>query len=1004
MSSWFDRLLEELQKRQQEQDARREGRPRPRPDRPRAGNGRPGAEEPGRPQPPWMRRGSPGGPAGPIFPPTVQLGQYRRWIVLGAVVVVALVVIGLLTALAGFVTDLMWYDALGRRDVLLTRLAAQIGWFVIGFALFAIPAIASIVAARRLAPRQPVRRLDALELPDASRAITTGLVVVAVLMAIGSGAAWSGNWQQILLFLNGGSFGTTDPNFGHDIGYYIFGLPLWRFVQGWAVASLVLVVLLTAGAYAAGALRWQLRLTAPVRAHLSILGALLLIAIAGGYQLDIASLSYSTRAVHGSIQAAMYTDLHAQVPAYVILTVVALVAAGLLLANIWFRTLWLILLAVGAWLVLGILVGGLYPAIVQRITVEPGELQAEQPYITQNIAATRAAFGLDAIGVKGFTGEQPLTRQLFTANQATLQNVRLWDYRPLLATFDQQQVIKQYYTFRDVDIDRYRINGVQRQIMLAAREIGDLPANARTWTNERLVYSHGYGITAVPVNAVTPEGQPDYLVGGINQQPQLPVTQPRIYFGEGQSSYVVVGTRTSEFDYPVGDEGGQTTSWSGSGAVGLGNPLSRLLFAVRFGDLNLLISNQLTDRSQILFRRSIGERVRELAPFLTYDRDPYIVNAGGRLVWLWDAYTTSDHYPNAQPLADDSPFPGMNYVRNSVKVAIDAYDGSVRFYIADPTDPMINAYARIFPSLFAPISQMPPALREHVRYPEDLFTAQNEAYLLYHVAANETGARALYNQDDRWAFASQVTDVDGQSRVLVPYYVIMKIPGESQAEFVLIQPVVAARRPNMVAWVAARMDAGHYGERISFRFPAATTTLGPAQIQSRINQDSTISAQFTLWSRAGSTVVRGDLLVLPMGDSILYVEPIFLQSTQSAFPEFKRVILASQSRIAFAETFDQGLRQILGESAVPPPSETGGGGGGGTGGTPLPADVASLVARAQQLYSDAQAALRGGDLAGYQAKLKQLNDVLAAIARVVGTPAPSPSAAPSGSPAASPGG
>jgi uncharacterized membrane protein (UPF0182 family) len=981
MSSWFDKLLEELQRRQAEQDALRQGRPRPSGQRPGNGNGP--AEAPGgddEPRPFRPRRSQVLRPGGP--------GRQPRWGLIIGVLAVVFLLFGVLGGLVSLVTDLMWYDALGLRSVLTTRLWSQVALFGLGFIAFALPALVSIWLARRIAPQVPIRRVGSLELPDISNVVTLGLAAVVVVLGLISGAAWSGSWQTVLLFVNGGSFGSADPNFGRDIGFYIFDLPFWRFLQGWGVTSLVVLILLTLGTYAAGALRWQLRLTAPVRAHLSTLGALLLVAIASGYQFDIAELSYSTRGVSGTIQAATYTDIHAQMPAYVILTVVALAAAALLLANIWFKTLWAILLAGGAWIGITILVGGVYPSIVQRLNVVPNEISLERPYIQQHIKMTRAAYALDAIDVKPYTGEQALSRPLITANQATIDNMRLWDYRPLLQTFGQQQILRQYYEFTDVDIDRYLIDGQQREIMLSAREIKGPPADAQSWTNEKLAYTHGYGLTAVPVNAVTPEGQPDYLVAGINQEPKLPVGEPRIYFGEVQSSpYVVVDTKASEFDYPLDDQTSAVTTWKGGTGVGVGNLFSRLLFAMRFGDLNLLISNQLTDGSKILFRREIGERVRELAPFLVYDKDPYLVSADKRLFWIWDAYTTSNRYPDAQPLTD--VFPGENYVRNSVKVVIDAYDGSVRFFISDPSDPIINAYARIFPDLLKPLNAMPATLQAHLRYPEDLFTAQNEAYLLYHLDATPQGAAALYNRTDRWSIPTQQTGVEGPGTAIAPHYVIMKLPGEAKAEFVLIQPMVAAARPNMISWIAARMDPGHYGERTSFRFPSNSTTLGPSQIQARINQDSTISAQFTLWSRAGSEVVRGDLLVLPMGDSILYVEPIFLRSTESSFPEFKRVILASQNKLAFADSLEQGIRQLLGEATIPPPD-----GGGGE----LPGDVASLVADAQRLYDAAQAALVAGDLGTYQARIDDLAKVIARLGELVGAPSPaaSPSAAPGG--------
>jgi hypothetical protein len=977
MSTWFDKLLEELQRRQAEQDARREGRPFPR--RTNGGVG---------------RRGGGGGDDGPppderpVSFPGRRGGQpsVRRWALIIIGIVVLLFAFGIIGRVVDLATDLMWYGALGLTGILTTRLWAQLALFAIGFFAFAIPALASIWLARRIAPQVPIRRIGQFEVPDASRAITIGLVGVVALLALISAAAWSGSWETVLLFLNGGPFGTTDPHFGRDIGFYVFDLPFWRFLQGWAVVSLVGILLLTLGAYAAGALRWQFRLTAPVRAHVSVLGAVLLGAIAVGYQLDIFDLSFSTRGMGADLVGASYTDLNAQQPALVALTFIAGLAAVLVLANTWFRTLWLIGLSVAGWFALSLIVGGIFPAAIQAFRVSPNELALERPQIAANIGATRAAFGLDAITQQPFTGTKPLTRPLFDDNRPTMQNIRLWDYRPLLDTITQTQILRSYYEFADVDIDRYHLGGAaERQVMLSGRELA--PPEGQTWTNEHLFYTHGYGVVAVPVNAVTPEGQPDYLASGINQQGQLQIDEPRIYFGETASSYVVTGTRTDEFDYPVGADRNATTSWKGTTGVGIGGYFSKLLWALRLGDLNLLISNQLTDDSQILFRRSLEERVQAIAPFLTYDHDPYLVSADGRLVWVWDAYTSTDRYPDAQPL-DGELFGGMNYVRNSVKVTVDAYDGKVHMYIVDDRDPIIAAWARIFPDLFSPMSSMSQDLRAHLRYPEDLFTAQNLQYQLYHVSSTESGAETLYSKQDRWALASQGTDVSGTSQVIEPYYVIMKLPGQADAEFVLIQPMVTAGRNNMIAWVAARMDPGHYGERISFHFPSDTSTFGPAQIQSRINQDSTVSAQFTLWSQAGSSVVRGNLLVLPMGDSLLYMEPIFLRSTSTSQPEFKRVILASQTRIAFADTVDQAVSQLLGETGPPPPS----GGGGGQ----LPEDVAGLVAQAQQLYADAQDALAAGDLGTYQAKLNALQPILDRLAELTGASAsPEPSASPS---------
>ena len=984
MSSWFDKLLEDLQRRQAEQDARREGRPLPsrEPGRSRRGGRGNGGEIPPDDRPtPFPGRGGAADLGGTV----------RRWVLIGGVLLAILFLLGFAGGLVNLVTDIMWYDALGVREVLTTRLWAQVGLFALGFVGFAIPALVSIWLARRIAPQVPVRRIGQFEIPDVSRAVTWGLVALVVLLALISAGAWSGNWETVLLFANGGDFGSRDPHFGRDIGFYVFDIPFWRFIQGWGVASMVGIILVSLGAYAAGAMRWQLRLTAPVRAHLSVLGALLLAVIGAGYQLDIFDLSYSVRGSGGAaVQAATFTDLNAQQPAYVILTVAALAAAALLLANIWFRTLWLLAIAGLSWIGLSILVGAAYPAFVQNFQVVPNERAVERPYLIDHIAATRTAMELDTIDLRRFSGEEPLSRELFEQEEDTLNNLRLWDYRPLLSTFGQQQILRQYYTFVDVDIDRYQIDGELRQLMLSAREITGPPEDSRTWTTERLVYTHGYGLTAVPVNAVTAEGQPGYLLSGIGREDRVGVEEPRVYFGEVASNdYVVVGTDTQEFDYPVQDGGEALTTWEGATGVRIDNGLTRALFALRFGDFNLMISNQVTDDSQILFRRAIQDRVPEVAPFLAYDGDPYLVAADGELFWLWDAYTASGRYPNAQPLRET--FSGANYVRNSVKVAVNAYDGSMRFFIADADDPIAAAYAAIFPDLFEPIDAMPEELRAHIRYPEGLFRAQAESYLLYHVAPTDRGADTLYGREDAWQIP-QALQADGGVGPMEPYYVIMRLPEEEDAEFVLIQPLVAASRPNMIAWVAARNDGEHYGERIAFNFPSDTTVHGPQQVEARIDQDDVISAQFSLWDRAGSRVIRGNQLVLPMGDSVLYVEPIFLQSEQARFPEFVRVILVSQTRLAFAESLDEGLRQILGEAPLPPPEDP----GEEPGETPepgaspspiptpgdLPDDVAALVAEAQRLYEEAQAALERGDLGAYQQRINELGAVLERIAEL----------------------
>ena len=941
-----------------------------------------------------------GGGGGPVFQPGGDV-PWRRWAFIAAAFVGLFVVLGILGGAVNLITDVMWYDSLDRRDVLGTRLWSQVGLFVAGFFALLLPTLGSIWLARRIAPQAPVRRLGQFEMPDASRAIGIGLVAVAVLLALGSGAAWSGNWETVLLYFNGGSFGVEDPTLGRDVGFYVFDLPFWRFLLGWAGTTLIVIGILTVVTYAVRALRWQFHLSAPVRAHISVIGALWLLVIAAGYQFDIAELAYSTRGMDGRIQTPLYTDINAQQIAYVILTVVAIASAALLFLNTWFKTLWLVGLAAGAWLVLSIVVGGLYPTFVQAVQVEPNELERERPYLTSHLEATRAAFDLDAIDVRRFTGEQELTRDVFEGEESTVDNLRLWDYRPLLTTFGQQQILRRYYTFTDVDIDRYDVNDEPRQIMLSARELDvALFGDNRTWTNETLVYTHGFGITAVPVDAVTPQGTPDYLVSGIDTESQVPIGEPRIYFGEATDTYVVTGTTTAEFDHPldtdVSGEAGTTTVWSGDSGVGIDNILTRALFALRFGDFNLLISGQLTDDSQILFRRDIEERVHEIAPFLYYDADPYLVSADDRLLWVMDAYTLSARYPSAQPLPIESRFAGANYIRNSVKVVVDAYTGVPRFFLADPDEPIVSAYARIFPTLFEPMSAMPDGLEEHLRYPEDLFTAQNQMFRLYHLQATDAGATTFYNEDDRWAIPTEA--VAASDEPMEPYYVMMRIPGEDEAEFVLIQPMVPEARPEHDR--LGRRAHGPRRVRRADRLPVPDPDddpgagADPGAHQPGRHHQRAVHAVEQRWLDAWCAATCSSC---PSGDDgLLYVEPIFLQAEGAPFPEFVRVILADQERIAFADTVEEGIAQILGEAPPPEPEpgpeppEPGESPEPEPSATPepsqgeLPTDVAELVAEANRLYAEAQAALARGDLGTYQARIDELEAVLDALAELTG--------------------
>jgi uncharacterized membrane protein (UPF0182 family) len=772
-----------------------------------------------------------------------------------------------------------------------------------------------------------------------------------LLLAGLAGASSTGQWVAFQQFLHAVPAGEHDPVFGLDVSFYLFRLPFLRFLEGlvwgWGIVAFLgaLALYLLVG----GVRAW--RLGPRARAHLSVLAGLLLLVRAGGFRLDAYELLTSQR---GLVFGITYADAHARLPALNVLAVLALVCAGLLFTNAWLRTLrfaaGVLVFAAAAWF-LGV---GLLPTLVQQLVVAPAELSRETPYLRMHIEATLRAYGLHRVRAVPFAPTERLDAAALERHQNTLENVRLWDYRPLLETYRQLQALRAYYVFSDVDIDRYRIAGRQQQLMLAARELDldRLPPQARTWVNRHLVYTHGYGVVATPVNRVSEEGLPELWLRDLPPRaefPELRVDRPEIYFGELTRDYAIVGTRIPEFDYPRGDEN-VTTRYRGEGGVSLHGWLRRLAFATRFGEPRILLSTDLTPDSRILFHRAIPDRLRRLAPFLRYDRDPYVVVAEGRLFWIVDAYTTSDRYPYAQPAGSS------NYIRNSVKAVVDAYHGSVRFYVSDPADPVVRVYQRMFPGLFRPMADLPPALAAHLRYPVDLFAVQAEVYATYHMR----DPRVFYNREDVWAVAQEV--FADRPQPVEPYYVTLQLPeaGTQEEEFVLILPMTPQRRDNMVAWLAARNDPPYLGELWVFQFPKDQVVFGPMQVESRINQDPFIAQQLTLWNQQGSRVIRGNLIVLPVGRSLVYVEPLFLQAERSQLPELRRVVVAHGPRVAMAPTLEAALRQVV--DASPPTSP--------------PAGLPDLVQEALRRYRRAQALLRQGDLAGFQRELDALGRLL----------------------------
>lgn len=937
------------------------------------------------------------------------------WVVLLALLLFFLLFGSRLLALA---VDWLWFGEMGQRRVLLTIWSAKLLLgLVAGTLMFAALALNLWLARRATPPLTP--RFDDFPIGDRVRRLARvglnwGLVAAAAACAVVAAALAAGRWETFLLFRNAVPFGQTDPLFQKEIGFYVFTLPFWRLIYGWLFLTLVVA---TVGAgliyYADRAIEFHqsyTRVAVSARVHLSVLLGLLVLLKAWGYRLDAYQLLYSVSPV---MVGAGYTDVHARLLALNILAVLAVAAAVGFFLNAHYRVLWLPGAALGLMVVAWLLVGVFYPATVQQIRVRPNELAMEAPYLRRHIEATRAAYGLEAIQVEPFRPRGTLTEADLRAQRATVENIRLWDYRPLLDTYQQLQGLYTFYRFNNVDIDRYLLDGRYRQVMLAVRELypDALPASAQTWVNRRLVYTHGYGVVMSPVNAADPSGRPIFFARDIPQEtrPDLPIERPQVYFGELTQDPVIVGTGAEEFDYPSAEES-RTTRYDGRMGIPVGSPLRRAMFASYLGDPTLLVSSAVTRESRILLRRQIRQRTETLAPFLSYDNDPYAVIADGRIFWIQDAYTTTADYPYSAPFPlmesdlmggkytrlGNTLRPGFNYIRNSVKVVIDAYEGSVSFYVADPADPIVRAYWRIFPSLFQSLESMPESLRRHIRYPEDLLRVQAVMYTLFHM----TDPGVFYQRTDAWSIpreslrqftgrAAMLPVPGGEIRgsgapasgFMEPYYVIMRLPGREEPEFLLMLPFTYRGRPNMAAWLAAHCDGEQYGKLRVYVFPQGSQREGPAQVESLIDQDPAVSPQLTLWNQAGSTVQWGNLLVMPIGPSILYVRPLFLVAAQGGIPELKRVVVFHQGRVVMEATLGQALATLLGRGAPAPPEEAEPLPAPSPAGAGVPERLRSLSDAANRALDEALAAQRRGDWAGYGAALKRLEEAVRALGK-----------------------
>jgi uncharacterized membrane protein (UPF0182 family) len=901
----------------------------------------------------------------------------------------------LLFATASFWVDWWWYDSLGYRDAYVKRYVAQAATFVVAAAIGAgLVLVNAGIALRRTRP-EPGRRGLVVRL--ANRVVILAILGAAAFVALTIGLAQAARWETWLLFLNGSSFGQKDPVFDRDVSFYVFDLPILL-----SVTRHLIFILIAAGAVSAFV--YAVRLGANVRSlraiprgmrvHLLILLGLVFLAIALLHYLDTFELAYSER---GFAFGAGYTDVSVVRVANWLLAITALAIAVILIANARFDALRFLVVAVAGWVVLFVVLKAIAPGIVQRTLVEPSELKREREYIENNIAMTRQAFALDTIDSRELSGRDPVTSENLAANPSTLNNIRLWDFRVIRMTFQQLQSFVPYYVFPDVDVERYVEDGQIRHVLLAAREFDQagLPENAQTWTNRHLVFTHGYGVVVSPVSSVTPQGLPGFVVDRIPPSGTgvFQVSRPEIYFGEENLAWVAVDSGQPEFSGLITEEAGATDTGygyagAGAGSVQTSNYLRKLMLAVSLGDRNVLLSGNIEDETRILLHRNVADRIQRIAPFLRLDPDPYLVIADGRLVWIVDAYTSTDRYPHASRVG------GVNYLRNSVKVTVDAYDGTVTFYRTEEPDPIADAYVEIFPSLFTPVSDAPPSIVAHFRYPELLFEAQSEIFGNFHV----TDPVAFYNGEDRWAIPEET--VSGGAQRMIPFYVTMTLPGDTEPEFALIRPYIPggqSNRQNMTSWMAGRTDALGRTSLVVYRFPRQETVFGPRQIEARIDQEPEISAQISLWSQSGSEVIRGNLLVIPIENSVLYIEPLYLQATSAAgaIPELKRVIVASNDRVVMAETLDAALQELTGAG---PPSDVQTDDAQPPAPAVVPAGVNELAGAALQAYEDGQAALAQGDWVAYGEAQQRLEDALRGLEEIVASPVATPVAKPAATP------
>ena len=890
--------------------------------------------------------------------------------------------------LSSYLTELWWFEDIGQKTVFVKRFGTAI---LTGLAAFGV--VLAVMLFNAAVLRNQSGGKDASLGRPSMKGVPSIAIAVALIASASAGLSMGANWMKVQQFMYAVRFGQADPVFGLDASFYVFRMPLYELLYRGAMQVVKASIILTGAIYLLGSLRAEpyetdtpgpfgsrrrksfslkfVPIKAGQRNHLVTLVLVAFALRAVGYLLSIYNLVFSPR---GVAFGASYADMHGSLPGLKAMMGLCLVAAGLI-AYALFRKKGLkpVIAAAVIMMAGSFITGTLIPGLVQQWYVEPNELAAEEMYIRYNIQATRAAYNLDRIEERDFISNGDITAADLASNSRTVENIRLWDWEPLLATLSQLQEMRLYYSFNDVDIDRYMVGGKMRQVMLTAREmdVDSLPDQAQTWINRHLRYTHGYGLVISPVNEATSEGLPNYFLKDIppTGSPDFSISRPEIYFGELTYDYAIVDTAQDEFDYPMGEQNAENR-WEGEGGVPLDSFFRKLAFSYRLGTVKLLLSADLTDESRVLYKRQVSERLNSLAPFLWYDRDPYMVIIDGRLKWVADAYTYTDSYPYSQPLEGYSTWGrGPNYMRNSVKAVIDAYTGETVLYMIDEQDPIIRTYARIFPKLFTKGEQMPEEIRRHYRYPEDMFMAQARMYAIYHMQ----DPAVFYNKEDLWSIPLEV--YVSSTAEISPYYVNMSLPGESPDDqrFLIMIPFTPSRKNNMVSWMAGLCDGDDYGKAVVYKFSKQRIFYGPMQIESQIDQDSEIAKLFSLWSQKGSSVIRGNMLVYPINHSVLYIEPIFLAAERSQMPQLKLVLASDGTSIAMGSSLAEALKQLVGEGTEGPLTGVTGAEG-----------ASQLAAEAERLLLEAQDRLRNSDWAGFGAAQEELGRVIRLLVEALG--------------------